>query len=69
MTALNNAEVAADYISELASEEITKRLGRKLSENEHQNIQSCIHELGLLGNFIEFCHCFNIQNIYALLRM
>jgi len=32
LTALNNAEIATGYISELASEEIMRRLGRKLGE-------------------------------------
>lgn len=50
LTALNNAEVASDYISELASDEITRRMARKLSEAESQNIKSCISELGDLGN-------------------
>jgi len=50
LTALNNAEVASDYISELASDEIARRMARKLSEAESQNIKSCISELGDLGN-------------------
>ena len=49
LTALNNAEVASDYISELASDEIARRMARKLSEAESQNIKSCISELGDLG--------------------
>ena len=49
-SALNNAEVASGYISELASEEIMRRLGRKLTNAEHENLQSCVRELGSLAN-------------------
>ena len=41
--------MASDYISELASDEIARRMARKLSEAESQNIKSCISELGDLG--------------------
>ena len=54
LTALNNAEVASDYISELASDEIARRMARKLSEAESQNIKSCISELGDLGMVVTY---------------
>ena len=49
LTALNNAEVATDYISELASDEITRRLGRKLNQGEQENLESCVKELSSLS--------------------
>ena len=49
LTALNNAEVATDYIAELASDEITRRLGRKLNQGETENLESCVKELSSLS--------------------
>lgn len=49
LTALSNAEVAGSYISELASVEIVRRLGRKLTGGETENINSCVEDLSDLA--------------------
>ena len=45
LTSLSNAEIAVGYIGELASVEIVRRLGRKLTAGETENMNSCVEDL------------------------
>ncbi|CAG5079522.1 Oidioi.mRNA.OKI2018_I69.PAR.g9273.t1.cds [Oikopleura dioica] len=53
LTSLSNAEIAVGYIGELASVEIVRRLGRKLSAGETENMNSCVEDLKDLAKKFE----------------